>query len=288
MQTKWVLTAAAGLGLLLLVSAPARAQENTIHANIGGGGGDGKCTFEVEVDDVAEVEIRGDQGYLRTISGSPARWRRLDCNQALPSSPKDFQFKGIDGRGRQDLVRDPGSNRGTAVIRIEDPKGGREGYTGDILWRGGSDRSDFGRDRRDRDDRRSESNGRTVSCSSDDGRRHYCDAETRAGVRLVRQRSDVACEKDYSWGFDDRGIWVDRGCRADFALEAGSAASSGRCVDSVGNAEANRLVDQCRQVSPATRPACNVENSCSSMTDEIRRGCAQLGRDAPGFCALYR
>jgi hypothetical protein len=188
MQTKSALIAGAGLGLLLFFPIPSLAQENTIRANIRGGGGDGKCTFEVEVDKMAEVEIRGDQGYLRTISGREARWRRLDCNQPLPSSPNDFRFKGIDGRGRQDLVRDPNSNRGVAVIRIEDPKGGREGYTGDIMWRGGSDRSDFRRDRADRSD---ESNARTVSCSSDDGRRRYCDAETRAGVTgaAARQRS---------------------------------------------------------------------------------------------------
>jgi hypothetical protein len=216
MQTKSAVIAGAGLGLLLFLPVSSQAQENTIRANIRGGGGDGKCTFEVEVDKVAEVEIRGDQGYLRTISGREARWRRLDCNQPLPSSPNDFKFKGIDGRGHQDLVRDPISNRGVAVIRIEDPKGGREGYTGDITWRGGSDRSDF---RRDPDERRSDSNARIASCSSDDGRRRYCDADTRGGVRLVRQRSDVACERDYSWGSDDRGIWVDRGCRADFALE---------------------------------------------------------------------
>lgn len=216
MQMKSLLIAGLGLGFLLFMPLSSHAQENTIRANIRGGGGDGKCTFEVEVDEVAEVEIRGDQGYLRTISGSPARWRRLDCNQPLPSAPNDFRFKGIDGRGRQDLVRDPNSNRGVAVIRIEDPQRGREGYTGDIMWRGGSDRRDF---RRDRDDRRGdESNGRLVSCSSDDGRRRYCDADTRGGVRLVRQRSDVACERGRSWGFDNRGIWVDRGCRADFAL----------------------------------------------------------------------
>jgi hypothetical protein len=285
MQTKGILAAGAAFGLLLFAPVPSHAQENSIHANIRGGGGDGKCTFEVEVDEVAEIEIRGDQGYLRTISGSPARWRRLDCNQALPSAPNNFRFQGIDGRGRQDLVRDPNQNRGVAVIRIEDPKGGRESYTGDIMWRGGSDRTDF---KRDRYNRPSEPSARIVSCSSDDGRRRYCDAETRAGVRLVRQRSSVACEKDYSWGFDDRGIWVDRGCRADFALDAGPGSSGGQCVDSVGSAEANRLVDQCRQVSPATRSACNVENSCNSMIEEIRRGCAQLGRDAPGFCTLYR
>jgi hypothetical protein len=49
-------------------------------------------------------------------------------------------------------------------------------------------------------------------------RRHYCDADTRDGVRLLRQRSDAACRQGSSWGYDRRGIWVDRGCRADFEV----------------------------------------------------------------------
>lgn len=120
------------------------AEGQSIRANIRGGGGDGKCTFEVVVDGAAEVQIRGDQGSLRTISGEPARWVRLDCNQPLPSNPSDFRFQGIDGRGRQDLVRDPRNNRGTAVVRIEDPQGGSEGYTGDIMWRGGNGGGNWG------------------------------------------------------------------------------------------------------------------------------------------------
>ena len=57
-----------------------------------------------------------------------------------------------------------------------------------------------------------------MSCSSDDMRRHYCNADTRDGVRLVRQNSDAACRQGSTWGFDRRGIWVDRGCRAEFAV----------------------------------------------------------------------
>jgi hypothetical protein len=53
-------------------------------------------------------------------------------------------------------------------------------------------------------------------CASDDGRRNYCGADTRGGVRLVRQRSDAPCIAGRTWGFDRRGIWVDRGCRAEF------------------------------------------------------------------------
>jgi hypothetical protein len=60
--------------------------------------------------------------------------------------------------------------------------------------------------------------GQTITCSSDDMRRHYCAADTRGGVRMVRQRSDARCQQGYSWGYDRRGIWVDHGCRADFLV----------------------------------------------------------------------
>jgi hypothetical protein len=111
----------------------------TIRANIRGGSGDrGKCTAEVEVDGVAEVGIRGDTGEIRTVSGQPASWRRLDCTGPLPANPGEFRFRGIDGRGRQELVAEPSNNRGLAIVRIEDPQGGREGYTFDLEWRGGT------------------------------------------------------------------------------------------------------------------------------------------------------
>jgi Protein of unknown function (DUF3011) len=59
----------------------------------------------------------------------------------------------------------------------------------------------------------------TIACNSDDMRRHSCYIDTRGGeVRLVRQLSDAACTKGYSWGTNRRGIWVDHGCRADFAV----------------------------------------------------------------------
>ncbi len=103
-------------------------------ARITNRGGGGKCTFEVEVDGVAEVEIIGDQGFLRNLSGSPATWRRLECTQPFPRDAREFRFQGVDGRGRQDLVSQPRGGSG-AIIRIEDPKAGREGYTGDIFWR---------------------------------------------------------------------------------------------------------------------------------------------------------
>ena len=63
---------------------------------------------------------------------------RLDCNQPLPSNPNNFRFAGVDGRGKQYLLKPPNGNNGVAIIRIEDNRGGMEGYTGDIMWNGGS------------------------------------------------------------------------------------------------------------------------------------------------------
>lgn len=60
--------------------------------------------------------------------------------------------------------------------------------------------------------------GQVVSCSSDDMHRHYCAADTRGGVRLVKQNSDSSCVQGRSWGYDHKGIWVDHGCRADFQV----------------------------------------------------------------------
>jgi hypothetical protein len=123
---------------VLLWSCTLNAQPggSTRRANITGGGGSGKCTIEVEVDGTAEVEVSGDTARLRTLYGQPANWRRFQCNEPMPRNPVDFRFRGIDGRGRVELIRDP-RDGGRAVVRIEDRKGGREGYTFDLEWRGG-------------------------------------------------------------------------------------------------------------------------------------------------------
>ena len=60
--------------------------------------------------------------------------------------------------------------------------------------------------------------GRTITCESIDGRSQYCRADTRDGVRLIRQLSKSGCYEGQSWGYDDRGIWVSRGCRAQFEV----------------------------------------------------------------------
>ncbi|HTD95760.1 MAG TPA: DUF3011 domain-containing protein [Edaphobacter sp.] len=60
-----------------------------------------------------------------------------------------------------------------------------------------------------------------VTCSSNDGKRNYCNVDTRRGVRLTRQISGSPCIQGNTWGYDNRGLWVDRGCRAEFAVGGG-------------------------------------------------------------------
>jgi hypothetical protein len=120
------------------MAAIVNAQNSQRKANITGGGNpdQGKCTVEVVVDGAAEIEIRGDTATMRNLSGQPSQWRRFQCNSPMPANPAEFRFSGVDGRGSQQLLRDP-RNGGSAVIRIEDRDNGSEGYTFDIFWRGG-------------------------------------------------------------------------------------------------------------------------------------------------------
>jgi hypothetical protein len=67
----------------------------------------------------------------------------------------------------------------------------------------------------------------SLTCSSDDGGYRYCRADTWNQVRLSRQLSGSPCQQGYSWGFDYRGIWVDRGCRAQFQYGDGDSGNSG-------------------------------------------------------------
>jgi len=134
----------------------------------------------------------------------------------------------------------------------------------------------------------------SLYCASDDGRRNFCPVDARGGVQLVKQRSGAACQQGYSWDFDERGIWVDHGCRADFVAagrgeEHGEEHRRGRaCNRSIGQERAEELERQCKEVAPGNRAACNDENSCRVIADEIRRGCQLLGRDGPRFCEEYR
>ncbi len=165
-----------------IAAAPVAAQTFQRRASLTGSGNpaQGKCTIEVVVDGQAEVEIRGDNATLRNLGGQPPQWRRFECTGRMPDRPADFRFQGIDGRGRQQLMNDP-RNGGPAVVRIEDPQSGAEGYTFDILWSGGSG---YPADQRPYSERGFGNDGRF------DNRQYSSDRAVRMCQDAVMQRSN--------------------------------------------------------------------------------------------------
>lgn len=173
----FVVTAVLSIAASSILNAQSQSRRMTI---VGNGRLDrGKCTIEVVVDGAAEVEISGNTAKLRNLAGTTPRWRRFECSGPLPRNPGDFRFAGIDGRGQQQLVRDP-RNGGSAVIRIGDPQNGSEGYTFDIMWTNVATLPE-----RDR---------------GDDGRfdgRSSADTPERDGERFYRDRADAF--RDDAW-----------------------------------------------------------------------------------------
>jgi hypothetical protein len=63
--------------------------------------------------------------------------------------------------------------------------------------------------------------GQVFRCESQDNRMRRCNADTRYGVRINRQLSDAPCIQGRSWGYDNSGVWVSNGCRAEFVTGGG-------------------------------------------------------------------
>ena len=60
---------------------------------------------------------------------------------------------------------------------------------------------------------------KVIRCESRDGRQRFC--RVPGGLReanIERRISNAGCDYGYSWGFRRDGVWVDRGCRADFVV----------------------------------------------------------------------
>lgn len=64
-----------------------------------------------------------------------------------------------------------------------------------------------------------QNNNHTIICESHNGNRVHCKTNTRYGINFLNQLSRSSC--DYNWGYDNSGIWVDRGCRAEFSVNYG-------------------------------------------------------------------
>ncbi len=57
-----------------------------------------------------------------------------------------------------------------------------------------------------------------ITCKSENYRYRHCKADTSRGVRLKKVKSRAPCIQYQTWGWNRRGIWVDKGCEAEFEL----------------------------------------------------------------------
>lgn len=76
--------------------------------------------------------------------------------------------------------------------------------------------------------------GQSITCSSNDGRRHFCSINTAGGVQMTRQISGSPCIQGQTWGFNRNAVWVDRGCRAEF-VAGGPARPPARLITCSSN-----------------------------------------------------
>lgn len=125
-----------------------------------------------------------------------------------------FRCESTDGRSRQCAA----DGRRVELVRqlSERPciQGRTWGTDNQGVWVSGGCRAEFRT--RGRGNGWGNAQPQVVRCESADGRQRTCPANTRGGVRVVRQLSRTPCVESTSWGRSRDGIWVERGCRADF------------------------------------------------------------------------
>src|SRR5215468_7907922 len=121
--------------------------------------------------------------------------------------------------------------------------------------------------------------GAVISCSSEEGEKRYCEADTRYGARLVRQRSTAPCKENETWGYDEQGIWADKGCAGDFTLGSGHAPAQ------AGGTEVGQTITCASQ--NLRRTACPADTSngvelVRQLSDAKCKEGSSWGRDKSG------
>lgn len=89
--------------------------------------------------------------------------------------------------------------------------------------------------------------GSLLKCESRGSQIEYCAADVRNGVRLSRQLSSSDCVENRDWGHDGQGVWVARGCRAEFRVggEVAAGKSATTPVTTVSCASSDRKRQRC-------------------------------------------
>jgi len=93
-------------------------------------------TWRGDVDDVVDIRIQGRQIEYRTRSGQVLRNVQADiAGGGLPRRAVTIEPDVVNGRGDVTVIQQPTARNGyTAVVRVEDHRGGYGRYDFDLRW----------------------------------------------------------------------------------------------------------------------------------------------------------
>lgn len=75
----------------------------------------------------------------------------------------------------------------------------------------------------------------TIRCESYNMGYRFCRVNTDNRVELTRQISSTECRENRNWGYERNGVWVNRGCGAEFRVgRGGSSHAAAAAVALVG------------------------------------------------------
>ena len=96
----------------------------------------GGLRFSANVDDVAEIQIRGRRVNVLTRSGRRLSDVQYDVRGAgLPNYARPLDLRRFAGRGNMVIAQYPREwNDWTAIVRIDDSRGGPDSYDFDLRW----------------------------------------------------------------------------------------------------------------------------------------------------------
>jgi len=96
----------------------------------------GQCDIRLQIEQDAEVSLRGDEVRVRPVSGPEARDLGSECNAPLPSRKlQGFHFEVAEGHGDVRLLSQPSRRNGyQAVVRIRNRPGGEGRYHLRLTW----------------------------------------------------------------------------------------------------------------------------------------------------------
>ncbi len=88
-----------------------------------------------KVDIGCEIAISGNQHREKDAGGSGTQVRSATFSAPLPHSEVPVSVKKRDGRGKVELIQSPSASNGyTAIVRIQDDKGGADDYDFELRW----------------------------------------------------------------------------------------------------------------------------------------------------------